>query len=188
LIIPESVKNKVCVFCGKDYRVTKTREIIVQMFCSNRCRADSNPSKRKRTPEYNTWKGVRQRCNNKNDPAYKHYGGRGIKVCKRWDDYELFLKDMGHRPSTRHSIDRIDNDGNYQPDNCRWATLSEQRRNTRQNHVINGKTLIEWSEIYDVPYTLLQSRINESGWSLEKAINTPVMNAFGNPNNGSIYK
>ena len=82
------------------------------------------------TPEHSTWKDIRQRCNNENRKEYHRYGGRGIFVCARWmNSYEAFLEDMGRRPSKKHSIDRIDNDDNYKPSNCRWATKTEQSRN-----------------------------------------------------------
>jgi hypothetical protein len=78
-----------------------------------------------------TWKGMRQRCGNKNNTSYKNYGGRGISICKRWESYENFIKDMGPKPSPRHSIDRINVNGNYEPSNCRWATPSQQTKNRR---------------------------------------------------------
>ena len=80
---------------------------------------------------YPTWVNILQRCNNKNHPSYKHYGGRGIKVCDEWlESFENFLSDMGERPEDK-TLDRINNDGNYEPENCRWATLSEQQLNKR---------------------------------------------------------
>lgn len=82
--------------------------------------------------EYGIWKGMRKRCNNINSPRFKDYGGRGIAVYDRWRDFENFYADMGPRPSLQHSIDRIDVDGNYEPDNCRWATHLEQRKNRRK--------------------------------------------------------
>lgn len=82
-------------------------------------------------PLYFTWTNMRGRCNNPLDANYKHYGGRGISVCARWDDFSAFLEDMGEKPSPDHSIDRIDNNGNYEPSNCRWATKLTQSRNTR---------------------------------------------------------
>lgn len=81
-------------------------------------------------PEYKIWSGMKQRCYNKKQAKYNHYGGRGITVCKRWrESFTAFLEDMGPRPSPEHSIDRIKGHGNYTPKNCRWATRSEQRVN-----------------------------------------------------------
>jgi len=80
--------------------------------------------------EHTTWKSMLARCLNPNATGYKHYGSRGITVCPEWRDFEVFLRDMGPRPSG-HTLDRIDNHGNYEPNNCRWATYAEQRRNQR---------------------------------------------------------
>lgn len=85
--------------------------------------------------EYTTWKGMRQRCNDPNADNYPRYGGRGISVCARWSDFSLFLADMGPRPEGT-SIDRINNDGNYEPGNCRWATAVEQQNNRRKTNVM----------------------------------------------------
>jgi hypothetical protein len=85
-----------------------------------------------RSLTYRTWLSMRSRCSAVNTPYAKHYVLRGIRVCERWATFENFLADMGERPSRRHSIDRINNDGNYEPSNCRWATPSEQARNQRR--------------------------------------------------------
>jgi hypothetical protein len=88
------------------------------------------------TAEGVCWRGMKQRCRNPNNPAYPSYGGRGITVCERWNSFENFYADMGPRPSPQHSIDRWpNNDGNYEPGNCRWATKSEQNENRRPRHL-----------------------------------------------------
>lgn len=82
-------------------------------------------------PEYLAWENMRRRCNNPADPRFKWYGARGISVCERWNSFMNFLADMGMKPSPEHSIDRIDNDGNYEPGNCRWTTSIVQQNNRR---------------------------------------------------------
>ena len=100
--------------------------------------------------ELYAWNGIKSRCLNKNNKAYKYYGGRGIKMCARWrNSYRNFLLDMGQAPDATYSIDRIDNNGNYEPGNCRWATMDTQANNRRNNIVIEydgqTKTLSDWS-------------------------------------------
>ena len=85
------------------------------------------------TPEYGIWAAMKRRCLSPNNPAYHDYGGRGITVCDRWLDFKMFIADMDARPSPKHSIDRINNDGNYEPGNVRWATMTEQSFNRRNN-------------------------------------------------------
>jgi hypothetical protein len=115
------------------------------------------------TSEFSIWTNMRSRCRNQNADGYINYGGRGITVCDRWDrSFEAFFEDMGPRPSPRHSIDRINNNGPYAPENCRWATKQEQARNSRQNHLIeiDGVTrcVAEWSEISGVLHSTITGR------------------------------
>jgi hypothetical protein len=141
-----------------------------------------------KSSEHNIWLGIYQRCFNENHPAYHSYGGRGITVCERWRDangFANFLADMGRRPSPKHSIDRKNNDGNYEPDNCRWATSKEQCNNNRRNirYEIDGvvKTLKQWAETFDVPYKLLWKRTRKLGWNIKTAIETPPDKDHKNP-------
>lgn len=115
-----------------------------------------------RSPEYSSWSSMHNRCSNPKNAKWNRYGGRGIKVCERWNSFENFLEDMGSKPSGT-SIDRIDNNGNYEPGNCRWATPKEQANNTRRNVRItaNGKslTVAEWARETGLPYTTIQKRL-----------------------------
>lgn len=87
--------------------------------------------RRSSTPEYRAWVGMLRRCTDSRDVGYKNYGGRGITVCERWENFDNFLNDMGRKPSARHTLDRKNNDGNYEPSNCRWATRKQQAGNKR---------------------------------------------------------
>ena len=121
------------------------------------------------TPEYRSWLSMIHRVTKPNDGRYNYYGGRGIRVCSRWiKSFENFYADMGKRPSQKHSIDRINNNGDYEPRNCRWATQKEQCRNMRTNRLIehNGETrcVAEWAEIKSISYQALLNRLNR-GWT-----------------------
>lgn len=113
------------------------------------------------TPTHDVWKGMRDRCTNKNAKVFKYYGGRGIAVCDRWKKFENFYADMGEKPKNR-SIDRIDNDGDYTPENCRWATRAQQANNTcRTIHIFfNGKTqtMVEWANEMNITRNALYER------------------------------
>jgi hypothetical protein len=118
---------------------------------------------------------MKQRCSNPNDEHYPNYGGRGIRVCNRWlNSFEAFLEDMGKRPGPEYSIERMDVNGNYGPDNCKWATVEEQCSNKRNNvhYEFNGQklTLPQISRLVGIPLGTLDSRIKREGLTLEEAI------------------
>ena len=129
-------------------------------------------------PEYKPWTAMKYRCDNPNNSVYYKYGGRGISVCPRWYDFALFMQDMGSKPSPKHSIERIDNEGDYTPDNCRWATPKEQAQNTRQNVNVtfNGETMCvtAWAERMGMCPKTLFHRIYNPKMSIEDAITKPV--------------
>ena len=121
------------------------------------------------TVECKTWAAMRRRGNNPKDPPYKDYGARGITICKRWDKYTNFLEDIGRKSTPKHSLDRIDNNGNYEPSNCRWATMKEQANNTRVTRKIDfGDGLIlnmldaskAWEISRSTLYRILDDKIN----------------------------
>jgi hypothetical protein len=117
------------------------------------------------SPEYTVWRSMLDRCRNPNGATYARYGGRGIAVCARWQgSFEAFYADMGPRPSPEHSIDRIDNSGNYEPGNCRWATHTEQALNKRNNRFIewNGArlTVTQWAGRIGVSQSALSHRLS----------------------------
>lgn len=127
-------------------------------------------------PTYIVWLGMRRRCLDKGDNAYYLYGARGITICERWGDYRNFYEDMGERPEGR-TMDRIDNNGNYEPGNCRWATITEQNRNTRSNRFIAfaGETLTirQWELRLGSSQGVIRPRL-ERGWALERALTQPL--------------
>jgi hypothetical protein len=124
--------------------------------------------------EYKTWVAMIQRCSNPKHPVYSHYGARGIRVCERWEKFENFYADMGKRPSADHSIDRYpDNNGDYEPGNCRWATQTQQMNNTRGNVVIaafgKSQTQTQWARELNIPWRTIYRRLKR-GDSPERAL------------------
>ena len=129
------------------------------------------------TPEYDAWKSMKRRCFNPNHKQYSYYGGRGIAVCDRWLNLENFLADMGSRPTAKHSLDRIDNNGDYSPKNCKWSTKAEQEHNKRNNRLITigcvTLTIAQWTKEMGFSEHRINGRLN-SGWSEYRAVMTPV--------------
>lgn len=124
------------------------------------------------TPTYKIWSGMTKRCTNPNYFLYARYGGRGIKVCERWKKFENFLADMGERPEGM-SIERMDNDGDYSPENCRWASRVEQANNMSSNRFLEFQgvrhTCAEWARKIGIRYATLQDRLRQ-GWSVEDTL------------------
>lgn len=129
-----------------------------------------------KTRVYKIWAGMIQRCTNQNRAAYKYYGGRGISICDRWRDFKNFFEDMGSPPSESHSLERVDNNGWYEPSNCKWATAEVQSRNNRncklnkdqvlfiKKELDSGKTIAETARVFDVSESLVRAIRNKEVW------------------------
>jgi len=132
------------------------------------------------TSEFSIWDAIKERCNNSNNSSYHNYGGRGISICEKWgNDFAAFLADVGRRPSKELSLDRIDNNGNYEPGNVRWATRIEQAANTRKAIIITykgeTKPLVTWCRELGLSRRLMRERIFRNKWPIEKAFETPTL-------------
>jgi hypothetical protein len=131
------------------------------------------------SPEYKVWNAARNRCHNPKAQAYGNYGERGIVMCERWRlSFRDFLEDMGVRPSKDHSLDRIDNNGNYEPENCQWTTRKKQAQNRRSTKLLtlNDVTLSvgDWEKRKGLAHHTINNRLKR-GWSVEEAITTPKL-------------
>lgn len=157
------VRRGSCKSCGCFYKETRGKY--------HKTHGESN------SPSYRAWIGMRARCLNKNNPRYSDYGGRGITICKRWNSFENFYKDMGDRPNGK-TLDRRDNSMGYSPDNCRWATKLEQNNNKRDTISIkyNGETLSlsSWARRLGLKRQTLYNRYCLLGWDEKRSIETKV--------------
>jgi hypothetical protein len=131
------------------------------------------------TPEYSAWLGMRTRCLGASADNKKNYADRGIIVCERWKKFENFLADMGLRPTSKHSLDRFpDNDGNYEPGNCRWAVIHEQMTNRQSTCYVEYQgekvALATLAKRHGIPGNTLRRRLLDLGWQIESALTTPV--------------
>lgn len=138
----------------------------------NKQRATHGASK---TSTYWIWRSMRQRCENKNRKDFVNYGGRGIRVCEQWQTFEGFVADMGTRPDGM-TLERVEQSGNYEPGNCKWATPKEQARNRRSSVLLTFQgrtaTIAEWSESVGIESKTIGYRIR-AGWPAERALTTP---------------
>lgn len=161
----------------------KTKEVFMSSLTSGstrgHCVHQKKPSHHgmSRSYIYGIWSAMRSRCNAPSDKAYKNYGARGITVCDRWmKSFENFLVDMGERPSKEYSLERINNDGPYSPENCKWATRHDQNRNNRKTVFITWKNqtlcIADWAQKLGMTPCTLAYRLKK--WSLEKALSLPV--------------
>lgn len=164
--------------CGRDHRALWNN---VRRGLTRTCgKAGCKTAKHRMgdSPEYKAWWAMISRCTDENNIMWRRYGGRGIKVCQRWMNLDNFLADMGKRPDGM-SLDRINNDGNYEPNNCRWATKKQQTRNRSSNHRLSirgeSKTISEWAEDKrcQVSLSCLKQRVRQ-GFDAEVAVMLPV--------------
>lgn len=169
LILQDSVIRGVTQSCG-----CMRREFIGKLnFKHGDCKDNEH-----RAPEYGSWAAMIQRCTNPKNKWYHRYGGRGIRVCDEWlTSYESFLAHIGRKPSQKHSIERIRNDGDYEPGNVKWATQREQQNNRSSNRFLdyNGKrqSVADWSRETGIGIRTILSRLRY-GWSEEKTLTCPI--------------
>lgn len=164
-----------CISYGQSLRNGRTQSCGCLL--KERSRASVTTHNMSYSPEYRAWRDMIHRCTNPSNPRFHHYGGRGIQVHLRWkESFSDFYADMGPRPGKGYSIERKNNDGNYEPDNCCWATWKEQSRNTRHNRLITihgrTQTLIEWAEESNLSPRTLWGRLEK--WPPEIAISSPL--------------
>lgn len=164
----------IAIVRGSDLRLGSSKQCVK---CRPRIHGHTS-SKGYKSPEYNSWLSMKNRCTNLNATGYNRYGGRGVKVCKRWiNSFENFLHDMGPRPQGT-SLDRINNNGNYTPSNCQWASANRQSYNKCSNRYIRykgmKKCISEWCSILGIDEELVRGRL-KLGWTFSDAVTTPTL-------------
>jgi hypothetical protein len=160
--------------CGK---FTKSSSYRLRRGSTNSCGCSRRIHNAKsRTKEYQTWRSMIKRCCDSQNASYKYYGARGITVCKRWHEFENFRRDMGNQPHNQ-SLDRIDNNAPYSPQNCRWTTAHQQSRNRRSTRLLthDGKTLCvtDWAPLVKIDRQTILARLYR-GWSAHDALTKPL--------------
>lgn len=165
-----------CCECGTEVVISSTQLLSKNTRSCQSCKSKIHGMASSR--EHSIWRSMINRCHNKNDRSYANYGGRGIVVCDRWrSSFVLFIEDIGMRPSAAHTLDRIDNNGPYDPLNCQWSTRKQQARNTRRNNLLtfNGHTrcLSEWAELVGIHRNTLRYRLG-LGWTTEQVLTAPL--------------
>lgn len=185
--------TKICEFCNKSFSIQpqhRPSSFLKRKVCSKECASrralkfvdPKNSGMRthgmSKTRQWFIWQSLRFRCTDKKTTHYRHYGGRGITYDPKWETFEGFWEDMKEGYTDGLEIDRINNDGNYCKENCRWATRKQQVNNTRRTRrlTLNGvtKSMKAWSEDLKINYCTLQDRLNRGKWSVEKALLTPI--------------
>ena len=174
-----------CSHCGAEFEGTKhqskhARRKSSKQYCSKTCRDLNNGMRRtglSRTPTHNSWRAMKERCDNRSNKKYADYGGREIGYSDEWKLFEVFLNDMGLRPEGTE-LDRIDVNKNYCRANCRWITHQQNCQNRRNGlrFTYNGTTLsiVEWAVVFNLPEGTLRQRLAKCGWPIEKALTTPL--------------
>ena len=166
VVVGNNLKNYHTQSCGCKHKDANFKRLTTHGMC--------------KSSEYRIWSHMLERCSNNKAKSFKNYGGRGITVCEKWLTFEGFYEDMGDRPEVL-TLDRKNVNGNYEKDNCRWATQKVQQNNRTNNRVVtylgSAKTVSQWSEEFNIKYKILYDRINKHKWSIERALTTKIREA-----------
>lgn len=187
-VTPSGRRLKTCMVlcgCGKPFKVLKSNAVSGHTRSCG-CLKHRLPSYHgmRGTPIYSSWDSMVQRCTNPKSAHYRNYGGRGISICPEWRDFKAFHAwAIANGWSEGLEIDRRDNNGNYEPGNCRWATHAENNRNKRNNRLLTyrdqAKTIAEWSALTGLQFKTIQGRLDTLGWNAEKTLITPPSRSQG---------